>query len=678
MGEHNETVLTNTPSLVSGAVYSITFNGLDPAGNPASGMSIEAVTFDNIAPTLTLRTPTGSIAINEPKLSYSISETAVAGTITFERTSGSEDPNSPHAVDLNESELSAGENYDALLANSPTLVDGAIYRVTLTATDAAGNEAEPVRLTGILYDSVPPIVTLNYPNSSDPIKTLEIDYTLSEGMALATATWTQSHGTADPQSPRVIQLSVPEMGQGNRSGTLSGQILLVDGAVYTLSLAGTDAAGNEAVAASENNIKYDTTPPQFSDITPTDGFTNGRTFSYTLSETIVEGTVIFTGAGGVPDPSSPHTVSLSGSELTAGVHENIDLSASPTLVSGASYMLVFSAVDSAGNASQSLQIGPLMFDNTPPVVTFTGPEQGSSVNHSRLSYELSEVLSSGTVTWTSAGGTPQIKTLSGSELSAGLHSSQTLSQAPSLSDGTTYTLTFAGNDAAGNAMKEVTVSDVIFDTTPPKISVDFRKSAPSRGLFNYNSPVGMTFSEDMGEVTFRWEREGGSEDPGSPHTLFVSEADLGSGEHSSVQIPGAENVLIGSSYTLTIEGKDAADNPAKAQTVENIDIVRPLDGEWAYQGIAVILWSFSEGSQFNQGVLFGNTLGDEKPGEYAIDWNKRPFRLAIKYDDGTRRYGLFEFIGHNRLRVVSSAEKRPSSWSDGDYFEFDYREKNIP
>ena len=40
--------------------------------------------------------------------------------------------------------------------------------------------------------------------------------------------------------------------------------------------------------------------------------------------------------------------------------------------------------------------------------------------------------------------------------------------------------------------------------------------------------------------------------------------------------------------------------------------------------------------------------------------------------------GLFEFIGHNKLRVVSSSEKRPSSWSDGDYFEFDFRENNIP
>lgn len=678
MGEHNETVLVNAPTLVSGAVYSITFDGQDPAGNSASGMSIEAVTFDNVPPTLTLLTPTGSIAINEPKLTYSISETAVTGTVTFERTSGSEDPNSPHTVDLTEFELTSGEHPDALLVNSPTLVDGAIYRVTLRAVDDAGNEAEPAQLTGILYDSVLPVVTLNSPSSSAHIRTLDIDYTLSEAMAAATAKWTHTGGTADAQSPRVIELSVPEMGQGNRSGTLSGQIQLVDGAVYTLTLAGADAAGNEAVAISANNIKYDVTPPQFTGITPAEGFTNGRTFSYTLSETIVEGTIVFTRAGGVPDPSSPHTVPLSGSELTAGEHENIDLLAAPTLVSGASYMLAFSAVDSAGNASQPLQVGALMFDNTPPVVALTGPQQGSSVNHSRLSYELSETLASGTVTWMSSGGSPQIQTLLASELSAGLHSSQTLAQAPSLSDGTTYTLTFAGNDAAGNVMEEVTVSNVTFDTMPPKISIDFRKSAPSRGLFNYNSPVGMTFSEDMGEVTFRWEREGGSEDPGSPHTLFVAESDLGSGEHSAVQIPGAENVLIGTSYTLTIDGKDAAGNPAKAQTVENIEIVRPLDGEWAYQGIAVILWAFSEGSRFNQGVLFGNTLGDEKPGEYAIDWTKRPFRLAIKYDDGTRRYGLFEFIGHNRLRVVSSAEKRPSSWSDGDYFEFDYREKNIP
>ena len=400
--------------------------------------------------------------------------------------------------------------------------------------------------------------------------------------------------------------------------------------------------------------------------------------SYTLNETLFKGSVVFSSSGGVPDPNAPHNVPLSGNELTGGAHDNIDLTEAPELVSGASYIINFSGDDAAGNPSEAVQIGPLLYDNTPPAITITGPISGSSINNSSISYELSEVLASGTVTWAPEGGSPQKKTFSGNEIEAGVHLDLTMSDSPSLADGTVYSLTFEGNDNAGNQMETVVVSDVTFDVTPPKINIDFSGSAPNKGLFIYNSPVGLTYSEDMGEVVFRWEREGGSEDPGSPHTLYVAGADLGKGEHSEVQVPGSENVLIGTSYTMFVDGKDKAGNPTKTQKVENIDIIRNLDGEWAYQGIAVILWKFTGGKDFSQGVLFGNTLSDEKPGEYAVDWSKKPFRLAIKYSDGTRRYGLFEFIGHNKLRVVSSSEKRPSSWSDGDYFEFEFRENNIP
>ena len=149
-----------------------------------------------------------------------------------------------------------------------------------------------------------------------------------------------------------------------------------------------------------------------------------------------------------------------------------------------------------------------------------------------------------------------------------------MSDSPSLADGKVYSLTFEGNDNAGNQMETVVVSDVTFDVTPPKINIDFSGSAPSKGLFIYNFPVGLTFSEEMGEVVFRWEREGGSEDPGSPHTLYVAEADLGKGKHSEVQVPGSENVLIGTSYTMFVDGKDKAGNPTKTQKVENIDIIR--------------------------------------------------------------------------------------------------------
>jgi len=677
-GEHADIILSRPPNLVSGAVYSVSFSGKDPADNSASGMSIEAVTFDNSAPVLALEIPNNAVAISSPSVNYSLSEKLASGSINFERTSGVNDPNSPHEVILTGDELSAGNRSAFTLTNSPTLMNGASYRITLKGRDAAGNAGDPATLSGILYDAVPPILTLESPVSESHINKLDVSYSLSETLTKATATWTQTAGNSDPLSPRVIELTVPEMGKGSRSAILTNQALLTDGAIYTLSMAGSDAAGNEAVVATVTSLNYDVTQPQFSNVSPSEGYTNARTMSYTLNETLLEGSIIFSSAGGVPDPNSPHTVPLSGNELTDGAHDYIELNAAPELVSGASYTMSFSGVDAAGNSSELLQIGPVLYDNTPPAITVTGPVAGSSVNNSIISYELSEALSSGTVSWEPAGGNPQVKTLSGREIEAGLHLDLTLSDSPSLADGTAYSLTFKGSDMAGNQMETVVVSDVTFDITPPKINVDFSGSAPSRGLFIYGSPVGLNFNEDMGEVTFRWEREGGSEDSGSPHILNVAEADLGQGDHAEVKIPGSEKVLIGTSYTLTVEGNDKAGNPGKAQKVENIDIVRNLDGEWAYQGIAIILWEFSGGEDFSQGVLFGNTLSDKKPGKYAIDWTKRPFRLAIKYDDGSRRYGLFEFIGHNKLRVVSSSEKRPSSWSDGDYFEFEFKENNIP
>jgi len=680
MGEHNEIILTNAPNLVSGSVYSISFEGIDPATNNASSMTIESVTFDNTPPLLTIKTYNDLLAINEPRLTYTISENANSGIVIFEQTSGNTDPNSPHQVVLVESELSQGEHAGAIFSNSPTLVDGGIYRISFRVTDAAGNEAETVRINGILFDSIKPVITLNSPESPINTKTLDIDYTLSEKLSTATATWTRIGGNTDSQSPRIIEFSVPEKEEGNRKGILLNQTSLVDGGIYTLTLNGSDAAGNKADEISVSGVKFDISPPIFSVINPIEGYTNGKTFSYNIDETIISGEIVFKNAPGnnaIRDGGTPHTVILSGQELIKGPHESIDLTNPPTLVSGASYSISFSGTDSAGNTSNPIDIGPLLFDNTPPVIIVTGPSPGTSINNTSISYELSEPLQTGTITWIGNGGSSQEKSLSGNELKGGVHDSITLINAPSLSDGSNYSLVFTGQDNAGNLMDPVTISDVTFDVTAPRFNLDFTNSAPGRGLFNYNSPVGMTFSEDMGEVIFRWEREGGSEDPDSPHYLTVAEEDLGSGDHPSILVPGSDKVLIGTSYTLTVDAKDKAGNSAKSQTVENIDIVKALDGEWAYQGIAVILWSFNNG-RFSQGVLFGNTIGDEKPGEYAIDWSKRPFRLAIKYDDGTRRYGLFEFIGHNKLRVVSSSEKRPSSWSDGDYFEFDYREKNIP
>ena len=117
-GEHPDLLLPKPPNLMSETVYSITFSGKDPAGNSASGMVIEAVTFDNSAPVLALQVPNNAVAISSPNINFSLSENLASGTIIYERTSGVNDPDSPHEVALTDVELSAGNRNAVTLTNN--------------------------------------------------------------------------------------------------------------------------------------------------------------------------------------------------------------------------------------------------------------------------------------------------------------------------------------------------------------------------------------------------------------------------------------------------------------------------------------------------------------------------------------------------------------------------------
>ena len=117
------------------------------------------------------------------------------------------------------------------------------------------------------------------------------------------------------------------------------------------------------------------------------------------------------------------------------------------------------------------------------------------------------------------------------------------------------------------------IRDRLYDITPPKIKV--KLSGPSQGLFVHNSSIELSLSEDMSEVKFIWDREGGSDDLNSPHSLFLDDSDLLSGEKNSVLIPGLENVLIGTSYTLSVSGIDLAGNESTIQKLENIENLWP-------------------------------------------------------------------------------------------------------
>jgi len=125
----------------------------DIAGNTTTGtQSATTITVDQVGPTLTLTKPTASTFVNNTQVTYTISEPVSAATITWTRTGGTADSNHPQA--LTGAELTTNQT-DYTLTNNPTLVNGSVYTVAFSSSDASGNTTT-VSNTLVTYDTTPP------------------------------------------------------------------------------------------------------------------------------------------------------------------------------------------------------------------------------------------------------------------------------------------------------------------------------------------------------------------------------------------------------------------------------------------------------------------------------------------------------------------------------------------
>ncbi|NTW27109.1 MAG: hypothetical protein HGA36_02175 [Candidatus Moranbacteria bacterium] len=256
--------------------------------------------------------------------------------------------------------------------------------------------------------------------------------------------------------------------------------------------AGTNVVGTRTSGAVTVTI-LDVTPPVISAATPVTNasiksIAVGSAVSYSLSESIASGTIVFTRTGGVAD-GAIHTCTLQAAARTTGAHNNLDLSnttnsctSAQSLVSGAIYSVAFNAIDLAGNpAVQVLNTG-ITFDNVSPVISSATPATNANIKSiaagSAVSYSLSEAIASGTIVFTRTGGVADGAAhscaLKGTALNTGAHSNIDLSDttntcavAQSLVSGTIYTIAFNATDLAGNSAVQILNTGVTFDSTPP-------------------------------------------------------------------------------------------------------------------------------------------------------------------------------------------------------------------
>jgi len=572
-GVHTAITLTNNPVLVDGAIYTITFNAIDPAGNAALPVSSTVVTYDTTLPVISAVAPVGPISANNTVVSYTLSEAIVGGTITWTQTGGTVDAASPHIQPLTGAELATGVHTAITLTNSPVLVNGAIYTITINATDFAGNSALPVSSTSVTFDKTLPVISNVFPATSSFVNNTVISYTLSEAIASGSVTWTRTGGTADAASPHIQVLTGAELATGAHTAiTLTNNPVLVDGAIYTISFNATDSAGNAATAVSSTSVTYGTTVPVISAIAPaTSAFVNTTTVSYTLSEAIASGSVTWTQTGGTADVGSPHVQALTGAELATGAHTGITLTNNPVLVDGAIYTVTFNATDLAGNAAIAVSSTTVTFDTTLPVISAVAPATSGFVNTTTVSYTLSEAIASGSVTWTQTGGTadgasPHVQALTGAELAIGAHTAITLTNNPVLVSGAIYTISFNATDLAGNAATAVSSTSVTYDTTLPVISA----IAPATSAFVNTTTVSYTLSEAIASGSVTWTQTGGAADGASPHVQALMGAELATGAHTGITLTNNPVLVSGAIYTISFNATDLAGNAAVVTSSANV------------------------------------------------------------------------------------------------------------
>ena len=205
-GMHTDWILALEGNLVDGTRYVITFDGNDRAGNKAEFTSIGNVLYDINPPIVIVEYPVVQGFFNAPKFTYSTNEQLREATITLKHIGGPADPNSPHTVEIPTTFRFEGFYQEVNFSDQATLVDGAMYDITIVTMDMANNVADPIEIPGVTHDITPPVFSVIEPVENGYYFDLVLNYNLSEPLGSGTVTLERTRGTNDSTSPYTIEL----------------------------------------------------------------------------------------------------------------------------------------------------------------------------------------------------------------------------------------------------------------------------------------------------------------------------------------------------------------------------------------------------------------------------------------------------------------------------------------
>ncbi len=671
VGQHTMAVHDIVP-LVSKTEYSIQLTGQDKAGNVSKSNEVSQIVYDIEPPILQITAPLTNTKVNHTIIGFSLSETLQELSIIWVDDMGSE------MSKILPEKYFLPERYEqVVLADRPILISGSIYSLILQGTDLAGNTTI-TQINNVQYDNTPPDFTIVTPASNSFINHTLVQFGFNEPLLSGQLIWNAMGGRIDSQSPLKVVLINDELLQPPSSPQkLSNQIPLNDGTIYQLSIHGIDMAGNENQMILAENILCDITPPTLQLVSPLDNsFVNSDNVEFIINEDLQSANLTWKRISGASDPNI-HTIDLSGNFLISGTHSTTELNDLP-LVSGAQYEIEISGTDLAGNSSTAASPKTANFDSTPPTLVLTEPQSGSFINLQNVAYTISEPLQSGALQFTNQGTGEMNETpLNGDELTTLNWESNPLKTPLSIEDGGTYTYKFVGTDLAGNVGESAVASDIRYDISKPIFTI----TRPKENYVNVESITNYSLNEDIVSGTATWVRTGGKilgpvATANRPQVMELVGEELLGGNHKNIKFTNSPQLNATTKYKLTLKGIDAAGNESLPASVDGIEFIPDISGNWLFQGaIMTVVWTFEpdEGvddlsaGAFSQGMQMGTKISNQEFGRYTIDYSKVPWEMIwVMEKSGQQRFSIFEFRDNTHMKVLTKERKKPKNWRDGE------------
>ncbi|MCH7763971.1 MAG: hypothetical protein IIB95_09545, partial [Candidatus Marinimicrobia bacterium] len=207
IGEHNDIQMILMPDVVEGTVYKLSFIGNDRSNNFTAPIRLPGIQYDFTPPIISIIDFEDNSDVNHLMIDYEFSELLKESEITWERTGGVNDPKRIHKQSLIDNELAEGIHQNSQILNSPHLIDGAVYSISISGRDRAGNESNIPMVKKIRYDITAPVITLTQPQPKTYVATPGISFDLSEKLHKGKIAYTQIGGSLDPLSPHEFEMT---------------------------------------------------------------------------------------------------------------------------------------------------------------------------------------------------------------------------------------------------------------------------------------------------------------------------------------------------------------------------------------------------------------------------------------------------------------------------------------